>query len=209
MLSLFSRATSTSASPPFARSCFKKRLQANGRFKTKYNYKSTQNQKSSLIVLPRRPWWRWSLTSTSAEGLKPGRKPKQPSLMWWRKPSASWCVGGCQKTIKGTSTENKKRHTALKVQVFEALCPEYDFSDETIQKIQVEKKVERWSRPIYSQGILETNMKEIRLASSDAIAMYAMAAMMEHSCMPNVKITFDKQFNVSSAKNHPHLPPPI
>ena len=90
--------------------------------------------------------------------------------------------------------------------MFEALCPEYDFSDETIQKIQVEKKVERWSRPIYSQGILETNMKEIRLASSDAIAMYAMAAMMEHSCMPNVKITFDKQFNVSSAKNHPHLP---
>ena len=52
-------------------------------------------------------------------------------------------------------------------------------------------------------------MKEIRLASSDAIAMYAMAAMMEHSCMPNVKITFDKQFNVSSAKNYPHLPPPI
>ena len=93
--------------------------------------------------------------------------------------------------------------------MFEALCPEYDFSDETIQKIQVEKQVERWSRPIYSQGILETNMKEIRLASSDAIAMYAMAAMMEHSCMPNVKITFDKQFNVSSAKNYPHLPPPI
>merc|ERR1711963_1027953 len=26
---------------------------------------------------------------------------------------------------------------------------------------------------------------------------YAMAAMMEHSCMPNVKITFDKQFNIT------------
>ena len=85
--------------------------------------------------------------------------------------------------------------------MFEALCPEYDFSDETIQKIQVEKKVERWPQLIYSQGILETNMKEIRLASSDAIAMYAMAAMMEHSCMPNVKITFDKQFNVSSSSS--------
>ena len=140
MLSLFSRATSTSASPHFARSCFKKRLQANGRFQTKYNYKSTPNQNSGLIILPRRPWWRWSLTSMSAEGPKPGRKPKQPSLMWWRKPSASWCVGGYHQTIKGTTTENKKRNAALKVQVFEALCPEYDFSDETIQKIQVEKR---------------------------------------------------------------------
>ena len=40
-------------------------------------------------------------------------------------------------------------------------------------------------------------MKEIRLAASDAVGVYAMAAMMEHSCMPNIKMTFDKQFNVS------------
>ena len=43
-------------------------------------------------------------------------------------------------------------------------------------------------------------MKEIRLAASDAVGVYAMAAMMEHSCMPNIKMTFDKQFNVSSVK---------
>jgi hypothetical protein len=36
--------------------------------------------------------------------------------------------------------------------VFEAICPELDFSDETIQKIQ---------------GIIDTNKKEIRLAYSD------------------------------------------
>merc|ERR1711974_532732 len=70
----------------------------------------------------------------------------------------------------------------LGIMVFEALCPEIDFSDETIQKIQ---------------GILETNMKEIRLAASDAVGVYAMAAMMEHSCMPNIKMTFDKQFNIT------------
>ena len=43
-------------------------------------------------------------------------------------------------------------------------------------------------------------MKEIRLAASDAVGVYAMAAMMEHSCMPNIKMTFDKQFNVSCVK---------
>ena len=48
-------------------------------------------------------------------------------------------------------------------------------------------------------------MKEIRLAASDAVGVYAMAAMMEHSCMPNIKMTFDKQFNVSSVKLSDHL----
>ena len=43
-------------------------------------------------------------------------------------------------------------------------------------------------------------MKEIRLAASDAVGVYALAAMMEHSCMPNIKMTFDKQFNVSFVK---------
>ena len=45
-------------------------------------------------------------------------------------------------------------------------------------------------------------MKEIRLAASDAVGVYALAAMMEHSCMPNIKMTFDKQFNVSSDHQH-------
>merc|ERR550534_2871071 len=66
--------------------------------------------------------------------------------------------------------------------VFEAVCPELDFSDETIQKIQ---------------GILETNKKEIRLSQSDCEAVYAIACLMEHSCTPNVKITFDKDFSVN------------
>ena len=69
----------------------------------------------------------------------------------------------------------------LGVMVFEALYPEMDFSDETIQKIQ---------------GILETNKKEIRLAASDVEALYITACLMEHSCKPNVKITFEKDFTV-------------
>ena len=48
-------------------------------------------------------------------------------------------------------------------------------------------------------------MKEIRLAASDAVGVYAMAAMMEHSCMPNIKMTFDKQFNVSCVNIIPDL----
>lgn len=69
----------------------------------------------------------------------------------------------------------------LGVMVFEALYPEMDFSDDTIQKIQ---------------GILETNKKEIRLAASDVEALYITACLMEHSCKPNVKITFEKDFTV-------------
>ena len=81
----------------------------------------------------------------------------------------------------------------LGVMVFEALYPEMDFSDETIQKIQ---------------GILETNKKEIRLASSDVEALYITACLMEHSCNPNVKITFEKDFTVSNhfTSSHHHRP---
>jgi len=70
----------------------------------------------------------------------------------------------------------------LGIMVFEALCPEFDFSDETIQKIQ---------------GILETNKKEIRLSQSDCEALYATACLLEHSCKPNVKITFEKDFTIT------------
>ena len=70
------------------------------------------------------------------------------------------------------------------IMVFEALCPEYDFSDETIQKIV---------------GIFETNAIEIRMAqSSDVMALYETACLLEHSCIPNLHITFDKKFNVSN-----------
>lgn len=70
----------------------------------------------------------------------------------------------------------------LGIMVFEAICPELDFSDETIQRIQ---------------GILETNKKEIRLSQSDCEALYAIACLMEHSCTPNVKITFDKDYSIT------------
>ena len=70
----------------------------------------------------------------------------------------------------------------LGIMVFEAICPEFDFSDETIQKIQ---------------GILDTNKKEIRLSQSDCEALYATACLLEHSCRPNVKITFEKDFSVN------------
>jgi len=90
---------------------------------------------------------------------------------------------------RGTPAWNKIQETVvgvmkktLGVMVFEAICPELDFSDETIQRIQ---------------GILETNKKEIRLASSDCEALYATAFLLEHSCVPNVTITFDKEFNIT------------
>ena len=67
--------------------------------------------------------------------------------------------------------------------MFEALCPNYDFSDETIQKIV---------------GIFETNAIEIRMAMmSDVMALYETACLLEHNCVPNLHITFDKKFNVS------------
>jgi len=84
-----------------------------------------------------------------------------------------------QKTQENVIDVMKK---TLGVMVFEAIYPEMDFSDETIQKIQ---------------GILETNKKEIRLAASDVEALYITACLMEHSCRPNVKITFEKDFSIT------------
>ena len=78
----------------------------------------------------------------------------------------------------------------LGIMVFEAICPELDFSDETIQRIQ---------------GILETNKKEIRLSQSDCEALYAIACLMEHSCTPNVKITFDKDYSVNTYLLYKHF----
>ncbi|XP_023326738.1 protein msta [Eurytemora carolleeae] len=70
----------------------------------------------------------------------------------------------------------------LGIMVFEAICPEYDFSDETIQTIV---------------GILDTNKKEIRLAFTDVEAVYATACLMEHNCQPNVKLNFAKDFMIT------------
>lgn len=70
----------------------------------------------------------------------------------------------------------------LGVMVFEAICPELDLSDETIQKIQ---------------GIIDTNKKEIRLAFSDVDALFPTACLMEHSCLPNVKLNYSKELAIT------------
>ena len=56
------------------------------------------------------------------------------------------------------------------------------FSDETIQEIV---------------GIFETNSIEIRLQQSEINGLYEIGSMMEHSCCPNVRMSFDDKFNVS------------
>jgi len=70
----------------------------------------------------------------------------------------------------------------LGVMVFEALCPQLDFSDETIQKIV---------------GIFDTNAIEIRLAASEVMALYEMACMLEHNCTPNIRMNFDEKYNIT------------
>ena len=64
---------------------------------------------------------------------------------------------------------------------FSALYPQLDFSDEHIQRIV---------------GIFDTNAIEIRLAQSEVMALYEMACMLEHSCSPNIRLTFDEKYNV-------------
>ena len=58
----------------------------------------------------------------------------------------------------------------------------WHFSDETIQEIV---------------GIFETNSIEIRLQQSEINGLYEIGSMMEHSCVPNVRMSFDDKFNVS------------
>ena len=70
----------------------------------------------------------------------------------------------------------------LGVMVFEVLYPQFDFSDDTIQELV---------------GIFETNAIEIRLTMSEINGLYEIGCMMEHSCCPNVNLSFDSKFNVS------------
>ncbi len=68
------------------------------------------------------------------------------------------------------------------VMVFEALLgTQMDLSDETIQRLV---------------GIFDTNAIEIRLTQSEVMALYAVACLLEHSCIPNVRMTFDKKYKV-------------
>ena len=66
--------------------------------------------------------------------------------------------------------------------VFEALYPQLDFTEDTIQRIV---------------GIFDTNAIEIRLAQSEIMALYETACMLEHSCCPNIRMTFDEKYHVS------------
>ena len=72
--------------------------------------------------------------------------------------------------------------------VIEALYPGMDFSDEIIQKIV---------------GIFETNAVEIRTSAtaSEVLALYELTSLLEHSCVPNLKMTFDDKFNVRTTKD--------
>ena len=74
-------------------------------------------------------------------------------------------------------------HGSVKTLIFSytALYPQLDFTDENIQRIV---------------GIFDTNAIEIRLAQSEVMALYEMACMLEHSCSPNIRLTFDDKYNV-------------
>lgn len=68
--------------------------------------------------------------------------------------------------------------------IFEAINPELNLTDEMIQRIV---------------GIFETNSVEIRVnsASSEVMALYEMTSMLEHSCIPNIRMSFDDDFKVT------------
>lgn len=92
------------------------------------------------------------------------------------------------KARKGTEQYRKTQENVIDVMkktlglmVFEALYPNFDFSDETIQQIV---------------GIFETNAVEIRLAQSEINGLYEYGSLMEHSCVPNVSLSFDSKYRV-------------
>ncbi|XP_059097587.1 SET domain-containing protein SmydA-8-like isoform X2 [Tigriopus californicus] len=71
----------------------------------------------------------------------------------------------------------------LGVMVFEVLYPQLDFKDERIQELV---------------GIFETNSIEIRLGQTEVHGLYEMGSMMEHSCVPNINMSFDEKFHLTA-----------
>lgn len=69
----------------------------------------------------------------------------------------------------------------LGVMVFEALCPQFDFSDALFHRLA---------------GIFDTNAIEIRMSQSEVMALYETACLLEHNCAPNLRMTFDENFHV-------------
>lgn len=93
------------------------------------------------------------------------------------------------KLRKGTDNYKKAQENVVEVMkktlgvmVFEAFYPQFDFGDETVQEIV---------------GIFETNSIEIRLPSSEIHGLFEIGSMMEHSCEPNVALSFDNKFNMT------------
>jgi len=93
------------------------------------------------------------------------------------------------KARKGTDQYRKTQENVIDVMkkclglmVFEALYPMFDFSDETIQEIV---------------GIFETNAVEIRLAQSEINGLYEYGSLLEHSCVPNVSLSFDSKYRMT------------
>ena len=92
------------------------------------------------------------------------------------------------KERKGTDQYRKAQENVVDVMkktlglmVFEALYPMFDFSDEMIQELV---------------GIFETNAIEIRLAQSEINGLFEIGSLMEHSCCPNVSLSFDSKYQV-------------
>jgi len=96
------------------------------------------------------------------------------SHMGKRRGTEAW--ENCQEKIIAVAKRT------LGVMVFEALYPSLNLSDELIQRIS---------------GIFDTNAIEIRMTQSEAMALYETACLLEHSCAPNMRMSFDKNFNVT------------
>ena len=97
------------------------------------------------------------------------------------------------KERKGTDQYRKAQENVVDVMkktlglmVFEALYPMFDFSDEMIQELV---------------GIFETNAIEIRLAQSEINGLFEIGSLMEHSCCPNVSLSFDSKYQVRNFEN--------
>ncbi len=95
-----------------------------------------------------------------------------------RRGTSTW--DACQEKVVGVAKKT------LGVMVFEALFPQLDLSDEMLQRVQ---------------GVFDTNAIEIRLTQSEVMALYETACLLEHSCTPNMRMTFDEKFNVSMFAN--------
>ncbi|TRY80741.1 hypothetical protein TCAL_15406 [Tigriopus californicus] len=93
-----------------------------------------------------------------------------------RKGTEAWQI--CQDRVIDVM-----KKTLVGVMVFEVLYPQLDFKGERIQELV---------------GIFETNSIEARLCQTEVHGLYEMGSMMEHSCVPNINMSFDEKFHLTS-----------